>query len=102
MCVLSQYERGRELADFVKFLNDKCGTHRLPGGKLNSHVRPPLSYIVYRLVMRTVCNLQSAGANILLITNITCVCVSVGRGGGGGGGCSARVYVHQTLGTLSH
>ena len=43
MCVLSQYERGRELADFVKFLNDKCGTNRLPGGKLNSHVRPPLS-----------------------------------------------------------
>jgi protein disulfide-isomerase A6 len=32
-----EYERGRELADFVKFLNDKCGTHRLPGGKLNSH-----------------------------------------------------------------
>ena len=35
----TQYERGRELADFVKFLNDKCGTHRLPGGKLNADVR---------------------------------------------------------------
>lgn len=29
------YERGRELADFVKYLNDKCGTQRLPGGKLS-------------------------------------------------------------------
>lgn len=29
------YERGRSTADFVKFLNDKCGTSRLPGGKLS-------------------------------------------------------------------
>ena len=37
-CIHVQYERGRELADFVKYLNDKCGTHRLPGGKLNPEV----------------------------------------------------------------
>ena len=37
-CVCAQYERGRELADFVKYLNDKCGTNRLPGGKLSPEV----------------------------------------------------------------
>lgn len=39
ICILIiQYERGRELADFVKYLNDKCGTQRLPGGKLSPEV----------------------------------------------------------------
>ena len=33
-----QYKHGRELADFVKFLNDKCGTHRQPGGDLSPEV----------------------------------------------------------------
>ncbi|KAI9439976.1 disulfide isomerase [Lactarius indigo] len=30
------YEGGREEADFVEFLNEKCGTHRAVGGGLNS------------------------------------------------------------------
>ena len=33
-----QYERGRSTADFVKFLNEKCGTKRLPGGALSPEV----------------------------------------------------------------
>ena len=33
-----QYERGRSTADFVKFLNEKCGTKRLPGGELSPEV----------------------------------------------------------------
>lgn len=37
--VTLQYERGRSTADFVKFLNEKCGTNRLPGGKLTDSVR---------------------------------------------------------------
>ena len=36
--LILQYERGRSTADFVKFLNDKCGTSRLPGGKLSPEV----------------------------------------------------------------
>ena len=34
-----QYERGRSTADFVKFLNENCGTKRLPGGELSPEVR---------------------------------------------------------------
>ena len=33
-----QYEGGRTTADFVKFLNEKAGTQRLPGGKLSDQV----------------------------------------------------------------
>lgn len=29
------YEGGRTEEDFVEYLNEKCGTHRLPGGGLN-------------------------------------------------------------------
>ena len=50
LCV--QYERGRELADFVKFLNDKCGTNRLPGGKLSPEV-------LYLMCMHFVCMLHT-------------------------------------------
>ena len=37
--LISQYERGRSTADFVKYLNEKCGANRLPGGKLSNGVR---------------------------------------------------------------
>ncbi|KAI8905107.1 thioredoxin-like protein [Gorgonomyces haynaldii] len=30
-----EYESGRSESDLVEFLNKHCGTHRLPGGKLN-------------------------------------------------------------------
>ena len=33
-----QYDGGRTTADFVKFLNEKAGTQRLPGGKLSDQV----------------------------------------------------------------
>ena len=32
------YEGGRTEADFVKFLNEKCGTHRAVGGGLTDQV----------------------------------------------------------------
>jgi hypothetical protein len=32
------YEGGRQEADFVQFLNEKCGTHRAVGGGLNDEV----------------------------------------------------------------
>ncbi len=32
------YQGGREEADFVEFLNEKCGTHRAVGGGLNGQV----------------------------------------------------------------
>lgn len=32
------YEGGRQEADFVEFLNEKCGTHRAVGGGLNDQV----------------------------------------------------------------
>jgi hypothetical protein len=32
------YEGGRQEADFVQFLNEKCGTHRAVGGGLNDQV----------------------------------------------------------------
>ena len=32
------YQGGRGEADFVEFLNEKCGTHRAVGGGLNSQV----------------------------------------------------------------
>ena len=32
------YEGGRTEADFVSFLNEKCGTQRLVGGSLNAKV----------------------------------------------------------------
>ncbi len=35
------YEGGRSEADFVKFLNDKCGTQRAVGGGLSDEVRNP-------------------------------------------------------------
>ena len=35
---LLQYDGGRTTADFVKFLNEKAGTQRLPGGKLSDQV----------------------------------------------------------------
>lgn len=39
------YDGGRSEADFVSFLNDKCGTHRAVGGGLNDKVRlaPPMN-----------------------------------------------------------
>jgi protein disulfide-isomerase A6 len=33
------YEGGRTEADFVQYLNEKCGTHRQVGGGLNEKVR---------------------------------------------------------------
>ena len=33
-----QYEGGRSKEDFIQFLNEKCSTNRLPGGKLNEDV----------------------------------------------------------------
>jgi protein disulfide-isomerase A6 len=33
-----EYEGGRQEADFVRFLNEKCGTHRAVGGGLNDEV----------------------------------------------------------------
>ena len=38
MSILLQYDGGRTTADFVKFLNEKAGTQRLPGGKLSDQV----------------------------------------------------------------
>lgn len=32
------YDGGRQEADFVEFLNEKCGTHRAVGGGLNEQV----------------------------------------------------------------
>ena len=37
--LILQYDGGRTTADFVKFLNEKAGTQRLPGGKLSDQVR---------------------------------------------------------------
>ena len=48
LCVL-QYERGRSTADFVKFLNEKCGTKRLPGGELSPEVRMYMCSILYSM-----------------------------------------------------
>ena len=36
---LRQYEGGRGAEDFVQYLNGKCGTSRLLGGKLSEEVR---------------------------------------------------------------
>ena len=36
--LILQYDGGRTTADFVKFLNEKAGTQRLPGGKLSDQV----------------------------------------------------------------
>jgi protein disulfide-isomerase A6 len=33
-----EYQGGRSEADFVAFLNEKCGTHRAVGGGLNEQV----------------------------------------------------------------
>lgn len=33
-----EYQGGREEADFIAFLNEKCGTHRAVGGGLNDQV----------------------------------------------------------------
>jgi hypothetical protein len=33
-----QYNGGRDANNFVKFLNEKCGTSRLLGGKLSEEV----------------------------------------------------------------
>ena len=34
-----QYEGGRGTQDFVQYLNEKCDTSRLVGGKLSEEVR---------------------------------------------------------------
>ncbi len=42
--IVLQYDRGRTAADFVKYLNEKCGTHRQLGGLLSEEVRCLLSH----------------------------------------------------------
>lgn len=49
------YEGGRSEADFVKFLNEKCGTHRAVGGGLNELVRLTPCVTCYTLPRRMRC-----------------------------------------------
>lgn len=46
--VLQDYEEGRDEVDLVKFLNNKCGTHRAVGGGLNDEVYFERQYVMSR------------------------------------------------------
>ena len=46
------YEGGRTEADFVSFLNEKCGTHRAVGGGLNDKVSSAGCKLFTRALMR--------------------------------------------------
>ncbi|XP_064398536.1 uncharacterized protein LOC135345112 [Halichondria panicea] len=50
------YERGRSAADFVKFLNEKCGTHRQLGGELSEEagVVPDMNGLANRFMSTAV------------------------------------------------
>jgi thiol-disulfide isomerase/thioredoxin len=46
-----EYEGGRQEADFVRFLNEKCGTHRAVGGGLNDEVGVCGTFFEFRVTM---------------------------------------------------
>lgn len=44
------YDGGRDLDDFVAFINGKCGTSRDAKGQLNSNVGDIFSYLSFHLI----------------------------------------------------
>ena len=78
-----QYERGRTTADFVKFLNEKCGTKRLPGGDLSDDVRILHGLVNNQLRFYSCCKVTRSFKTLLSLHLRIITRVSSGGGGTG-------------------